>query len=474
MALAFSCLELEGFRSFRDQTTIPLKPLTLLYGQNSAGKSTIIKSLLLLQQTFDLHRRRGDHFVFSGESVDLGSFASSVTDHNPDRHIRIGISLTSTPNPRSRLIDSESDESLRIEWIIGTGGILQGVTVFSQGKPLHFTAWDPNRNSRGGRPEDVLLVLDRDSVQDFVELFNPSQTLFAEQDRLLGDLNSGVGFRPAFRCGLIPGRLLGLVRDSDFLRSTMDDYDNVESPNEGILQDAWDRFSRKLEFRLRSQFQSLAYVGPLRREPQRFERFFPTTGRNVGQQGESTLSLLYSNQRYVQRVNNYLQSMELPYEIRVRSVQSDETLGSLIYMSLVNRKGVQLAPTDVGVGYSQVLPLITQSVTAQGSLVCVEQPELHLHPAVQSRLADVFIESARAGNNVQYIIETHSEHLILRIMRRIREGRLSSADVQVLYVDQDQDGYSSAVDLPLDDHGDFTRAWPRGFFDERISEIEFD
>ena len=106
-------------------------------------------------------------------------------------------------------------------------------------------------------------------------------------------------------------------------------------------------------------------------------------------------------------------------------------------------------------------------------LVCVEQPELHLHPAMQARLGDVFIDAALGGNNVQFLIETHSESLMLRILRRIREGRLSPDDVSVLYIDQDKNGISHVVDLEINEAGDFITAWPHGFFDERLVEIGF-
>jgi predicted ATPase len=217
----------------------------------------------------------------------------------------------------------------------------------------------------------------------------------------------------------------------------------------------------------------MVYLGPLREEPTRYERFTPTSNHDVGQSGENMLSLLYSNPQYVTAVNNHLATMEVPYEIRVGQLESQETLGSILHMSLVNRAGLVLSPSDVGVGYSQVLPLITQAVVSKRDLVCVEQPELHLHPAMQARLGDVFIDAALGGNNVQFLIETHSESLMLRILRRIREGRLSPDDVSVLYIDQDKNGISHVVDLEINEAGDFITAWPHGFFDERLDEIGF-
>jgi len=141
---------------------------------------------------------------------------------------------------------------------------------------------------------------------------------------------------------------------------------------------------------------------------------------------------------------------------------------------LENRtSGLEVSPRDVGVGYSQVLPLIAQAVLSRNSLICIEQPELHLHPAMQARLADIFIQQAQSGNNVQFLIETHSESLMLRILRRIREGSLDPDDVHVLYIDQLPDGTSKVVNLPIHPSGDFAAPWPHGFFDDRMEEFGF-
>ena len=78
---------------------------------------------------------------------------------------------------------------------------------------------------------------------------------------------------------------------------------------------------------------------------------------------------------------------------------------------------------DVGIGISQVLPVIVYSYASENNLIAVEQPEIHLHPALQADLGDVFIQSALGENKNRFILESHSEHLLLRLMRRIRETK---------------------------------------------------
>jgi len=123
--------------------------------------------------------------------------------------------------------------------------------------------------------------------------------------------------------------------------------------------------------------------------------------------------------------------------------------------------GVHRDLTTIGVGASQLLPVLVAGLTVPvGSIVMIEQPELHLHPKVQSRLADFFLY-ARPG--VKFLIETHSEYLITRIRRRVAEGKVVPAIVRVMFAEQHQ-GATSVRTLGMSEFGDF-EVWPDGFFD---------
>jgi predicted ATPase len=129
---------------------------------------------------------------------------------------------------------------------------------------------------------------------------------------------------------------------------------------------------------------------------------------------------------------------------------------------------------DVGFGISQVLPVIVQSMLSKESTILVEQPEIHLHPRLQAELGTLFAECIKAPNRNQFIIETHSEHLILRLQRLIRRGDLEPNQVSVLYVGRapgDESFGSVVQQLEIDDDGDFITQWPDGFFDESLEEM---
>lgn len=141
---------------------------------------------------------------------------------------------------------------------------------------------------------------------------------------------------------------------------------------------------------------------------------------------------------------------------------------------------IKVSHRDVGTGISQLLPVIVTAVASEGKLIAVEQPELHLHPALQAELGDVFIEFALGANKNTFLIETHSEHLILRLLRRIRETAETGSplggtaihpeDVTVLYVNPGPEG-SQVIELPVNTSGDFDTPWPDGFFAERAKEL---
>jgi hypothetical protein len=142
------------------------------------------------------------------------------------------------------------------------------------------------------------------------------------------------------------------------------------------------------------------------------------------------------------------------------------------------RNGTEVGPKDIGIGVAQALPIVVAALDSKCPLLAVEQPELHLHPSAQARMGDLFVTQAKKDR--LFLIETHSETLMLRIFRRIRETKrsklprpeleISRATISLLYVATSESG-TSISQIRLDDQGKFVDPVPGGFFEEGFDEL---
>jgi predicted ATPase len=162
----------------------------------------------------------------------------------------------------------------------------------------------------------------------------------------------------------------------------------------------------------------------------------------------------------------------LGYELKVSSfTDGTSAISDLFALRLVDKDtGVNVSIQDVGFGISQVLPIIVQSMLSRNSTLLIEQPEIHIHPRLQAELGSLLAECIKPPFENQFIIETHSEHLMLRLQKLIRKGKLKPEDISVIYVDRGTEG-SKCLHLRLDEEGDFIDEWPDGFFEEDFNEI---
>lgn len=144
------------------------------------------------------------------------------------------------------------------------------------------------------------------------------------------------------------------------------------------------------------------------------------------------------------------------------------------------RRGISVFPQDLGVGISQIVPVIVAALHNSSGIVAIEEPESNVHPRFQVVLADLFLSRAKVNPDLVFLVETHSEHLMLRCLRRIRETcdegasaqtpRLRPEDIAVHFVEPDEHG-PRIHRIRIDQEGEFLDPWPRGFFPERMKEI---
>ncbi|MEW9546940.1 DUF3696 domain-containing protein [Nonomuraea sp. NPDC050783] len=254
-------------------------------------------------------------------------------------------------------------------------------------------------------------------------------------------------------------------------------------------------FLSDLELQFENLCSRIYYLGPLRQDPER--QYIWSGGRpiDVGRRGELAVEALVASQAdgktnargFVKRKDGPRRTRLITVEEHVASwlkelglihsfaVESVDDRGTLYRVQVTRSAGsTPVLLTDVGFGVSQILPvLVLLAYAPEGATVILEQPEIHLHPAVQSGLADVIIETAKV-RNIQVVVESHSEHFLMRLQRRIAEReigrgiRLEPEDC-LLYFCQ-TDGAASTIDrLDLDPFGNITN-WPDDFFGNQFEE----
>lgn len=243
---------------------------------------------------------------------------------------------------------------------------------------------------------------------------------------------------------------------------------------------------------LRDQLRQMRYIGPLRRIPPRGFDVSLTKSDSAWSDGMAAWeTLITGSQDLVDRVSDWMHSTDklgAGYEVVRKTFQEfdpnevvPQPIGPVRKRAqLLDSAGLTLHPQDVGVGISQVLPVVVAAQDGAASIVCIEQPELHIHPAVQVGLGDLFIDGA-LNQGLSFLIETHSEHLILRLLRRIREaaemagnvieGESPSPALIAVYCLSKRDGLVFIEEIPVTKDGDFAKPWPQGFFDERGAEL---
>ena len=245
-----------------------------------------------------------------------------------------------------------------------------------------------------------------------------------------------------------------------------------------------------------------SYIGPFRQPPERLYHLSkPSRGNIVGSKGQQMVNILYHDNFLLKDVNKWLHRLGVPYSVKPR-ILGEELTASYLELRLQDvrrsegkgNRTVEVTLNDVGFGISQILPIVCECVALRNKTIIIEQPELHIHPKLQSNLADLFAWSMKERGN-QIIVETHSEHIILRLLRRIREttrsdfaswpkeltaaacnrtnkdlNGLKMEEVSVVYVEGGEQG-ASVTQLPINEEGDFTRPWPGGFFTERDQDL---
>lgn len=554
-------IELENFKGVGERVRIDLAPITLLFGANSAGKSTILQALQYMREVLERRNANPDRTIHGGEFVDLGGFRNLVHQRDLSRSICIKLDMALNSSGLPDLVPESfddwqtSDESIwefynllqetkqrtktvSIEIKIGWSSIRQAAVVTRYEAGLNGD-WLVRIESReDGRDAEIKInsqnsVLMRYRTQDdiddtkaFLAEIDPNAGVSDEADDI--EKNYGYSLWPVLKDTLEEAGIKGPAQGfRQWLSNVEGALPNLEPLLYVPTGDASGshavfiarEFSSFLStvvvgpgVLIRNQLRKLRYVGPIRNVPLRnFEASLTPDEARWADGTAAWEKLLTGDASLLAEVSGWMaddEKLATGYglerfalkEVDVRTlnwllraadpdagVRSEpellrqlEMTPETLRLDLIDAKtGMHVQPRDVGIGISQVLPVVVAALEPSASLVAIEQPELHIHPAVQVGLGDLLIKGAKE-KGISFLIETHSEHLILRLLRRIREtaeGELPSGaialkpeDVCVVYVQPSESGVK-LVPLPIDETGEFTTRWPKGFFDERAEEL---
>jgi predicted ATPase len=440
-------LRIKNFKAWKDTGDIRLAPLTILFGANSSGKSSLGHLLLALKQTAaSADRTRALHTGDEGSLIDLGTFVECLHGHDPKAQLEFALDWF-LPQPIE-----VRDPILQNDVFVGSSlGLTSTLAMNAAEQPVVRRL----RYELGGASGTILSATFHHGEDDKLKLE-------AKPYRLVKAVGRKWPLDPAEKFYRISDKSLARYQNADFLAE----------------------FAVELERTL----ASLSYLGPLRDHPRRTYGWSGNTPADVGLKGEHAIAAILAaeargrmlnrafrkkRQGFAEFIANWLQDMGVIESFEVQRTAD----GRKDYeVKLTTRGGLtQVALPDVGFGVSQVLPALVQAFYCpEGSVVWMEQPEIHLHPQVQAELADVFISAIQAyehgrPRNVQLIVETHSEHLLNRLQRRIADESLKPEDVAIYFAKANANG-AEIESLTVNEFGDITN-WPDNFFGDEMGDI---
>ncbi|MCS4281103.1 AAA family ATPase [Stenotrophomonas rhizophila] len=226
---------------------------------------------------------------------------------------------------------------------------------------------------------------------------------------------------------------------------------------------------------VRAALSMPAYLGPFRAEIVGRGRFPHQGVSSLGPKGERTIDFLADDK--LRNSGVVCNDVEKWFTETLGGGIDTDVSGDVPIVQVTASDGrITIDFSDTGAGYSQCLPVVVQNLAAQrgrldSSMLVVEQPELHLHPAAHGAIADLYIQSA--VNGAVCFVETHSEQFISRVRRRIAEGLIPAGSVQLISIDHAEDDEADSEPFRLiefDDRGQ-PSCWPYGVFEESLDDF---
>jgi len=434
-------IKTKNYKAF-DNLVFDASPITVFLGPNNSGKSSIISILRLLSQTIT-SLDENVTLLLNGEHGDFGTYKDIVHKNEKRRHLDLSISLRG-PFFAPYLSKLKAEDTLTLNLSYRYRSALKDIVL--KGTELQL-----NKNS----------------------LFKTKYS--AETERQIIESVDSISVPPELRSSISRRLRLQnfLVRYPRFFSESQYGSSLKKLKKFSVNPQRVGKHSR-LTLGLQNYLSNFEYISGMRMPPERTYLFSGERRKRVGQIGQNAVSLMVLDsmrrggrkKNLLDRVVGWLKKSEMARDIDIRSL-SDRHF-ELYIQHPVSSEYQNFA--DVGYGNSQVIPVLVAGYNLiPNSIFAVEQPEVHLHPKAQAELGDFFFELY--NKKIQCFIETHSEHLILRIQQHLAAGNIKPEDISVYYI---HSKYNRKLlkRMPLDERGVFTEEWPEGFFPERLNEAK--
>lgn len=501
-------IELENVRIFEGAGwKFLLHPMTVFCGTNSAGKSTILKALLLLQQSQAVRENYGileGKLRLVGNQVDLGSYASFVSNNEINKNISLSVTIEDkmpiSYYKKLLLLKGKSIEEVGNVFLASSNGnqtnnkyvdyTLRSCFTFERTrgtrKKLSGTstlkAIESSDGAASFAPQAVLKKSKHEiSVNDEKLLYWSVEKSGNEDNKPNYEILIPTKFFDSFggldmmlpksinrkyvrlataHPGILPSRII--AQENPKMRK---DYESDLKDNSQWLVASLPPIIKESMSDLNIALTGIHYIGPLRSSPQRYYSSYSQSVTIVDPTGEALPYILRDKEVYNSSVWNippctnieakqeplskalnswlyYLRTgKQPPKDVRDAEIEVSPTSDLVVELKIKSTTGGKCYSfVDSGFGYSQVLPILVKGLLAeQESILLVEQPELHLNPALQVRLADFFIAMIRSKK--QILIETHSEHIVnaIRVITAEDDSGQLAAKCGIFFIETDSE-----------------------------------
>lgn len=515
-------LRIQNLRSLHDTGFINIRPITILVGENSCGKSTLLRTFPLLRQSVETDTRSS--ILWFGKYVDFGDFDQAKSRGSTNKEIIFSFEL-SVPLPVMttpyRLLRNSTKNAKRVKVTVdlrlaskGKDGLTRTsglniniennsirIDINEAGKvseiEINGTSYPEHIESMTYLPASKLLPALRgkqDKSEPVTYSWRDAFNLAKPQEHLIDAIKKFAHGNVDKESLTYSARAIAIGADDDVLKSIQKASSTItwQKKIKNLTTDSTDFkkirdlaiitsipvFTLSIDDILESTFKKVSYIAPLRASAERYYRSQDLSVRELDSKGEN-LAMFVRN--LTEKEKSSLDSWtneHFGFHLEVK-YNGGHVIAGIEYEKTKEHYNI----ADMGFGFSQVMPIIVQiwtlihkptksMITDTNYTYAIEQPELHLHPRMQAKIASVLakavILSRTNGILLNLIIETHSETIINKIGLMIANEEISSEDTNIIIVSRDNEKSASTIEISKFDSEGTLINWPYGFFDIEV------